>query len=61
MVEHIEETLDHMEGGEEKEHQVAFSFSDASYWCFKCNDYVTNQRMKELSSLFGNIKHSKDK
>lgn len=43
----------------ETQHPLAFSFSDASFWCYSCDSYVTSKRLDRLRKVFGHIKHRK--
>lgn len=43
----------------ETKHPIAFSFSDASFWCYSCDSYVTSKRLDRLRKIFGHIKHRK--
>lgn len=40
-------------------HSLSFSFSDASFWCYSCDHYVTSKRLDRLRKVFGHIKHRK--
>eukprot|EP00045_Choanoeca_perplexa_P016166 m.214166 g.214166 ORF g.214166 m.214166 type:complete len:153 (-) comp17186_c1_seq1:561-1019(-) len=47
------------------EHPIAFSFSDFSYWCFSCNDYVVSPLFKPITKAattmkFGSIEEEDD-
>jgi NAD-dependent histone deacetylase SIR2 len=46
MARHKEETL----------HNLAFSYSDASVWCYDCDDYVTSYRLRPFFEKFEKIK-----
>lgn len=39
------------------QHPVAFSFSDGSFWCYRCDSYVTSVELGKLRKTFGVIKH----
>jgi NAD-dependent SIR2 family protein deacetylase len=41
---------------DESDHPVAFSFSDASIWCYKCESYITNPQLFDLCRHFGEVK-----
>lgn len=43
----------------ETKHPISFSFSDASFWCYECDSYVTSKRLDRLRKVFGHIKHRK--
>lgn len=43
----------------ETEHPISFSFSDASFWCYSCDSYITSKRLDRLRKIFGHIKHRK--
>ena len=47
----------HCEG--ESGHPVAFSLSDGSYWCFKCDSYVTSRELYRFRKIFGHLKFLK--
>ncbi|KAL4491311.1 hypothetical protein ABPG72_021697 [Tetrahymena utriculariae] len=51
MVKHIESN---------KEHCVVFSFSDGSFWCYKCENYISNKTIKDLQKVFSQVKHGKE-
>ena len=37
-------------------HNVVFSNSDASTWCYKCESYITNEHLQKLRSMFSAYK-----
>jgi len=37
-------------------HNIAFSFSDGSYWCYACDSYVTSAKLDRLRKVFGHLK-----
>lgn len=37
--------------------EIAFSLSDGSFWCYKCDSYITNLELGKLRKIFGFIKH----
>ena len=39
-------------------HSVCLSFADLSFWCFKCDSYVTSERLAEVRSHFERLKFS---
>lgn len=41
------------------QHPLSFSFSDASFWCYECDYYVTSQKLDRLRKVFGHMKHRK--
>ena len=49
MVEHYDKLI----------HKIAFSMSDASFWCFKCDEYITNPILESQRKTFSNIKFAK--
>ncbi len=38
-------------------HQLTFSLSDGSFWCYDCDSYVTSVELGKLRKTFGFIKH----
>lgn len=47
------------EHNENMKHPIAFSFSDAEFWCYNCDSYVINEAMAFLAKSFGILKHEK--
>ncbi|EGR29706.1 sir2 family histone, putative [Ichthyophthirius multifiliis] len=45
---------------EESKHSIVFSFSDGSFWCYKCDTYITNIQLKCFTLKFSQIKHNED-
>eukprot|EP01031_Cornospumella_fuschlensis_P029860 gene29860-36052_t len=41
---------------EAEKHAVAFSLSDASFWCYECDSYVTTPVLREYARHYGSIK-----
>ena len=39
-------------------HTLALSLTDGSIWCYACDSYVWNARIKPFSEAFGDLKHS---
>lgn len=42
---------------ESTKHQIAFSFSDGSFWCYDCDSYISTLELGKLRRTFGVIKH----
>lgn len=45
-------------------HSIAFSLSDASFWCYSCDSYIYSNNLRIISSKFSKVKHpnaNKDK
>ncbi|EAS07868.1 SIR2 family histone deacetylase, putative (macronuclear) [Tetrahymena thermophila SB210] len=40
-----------------QEHCLVFSFSDGSFWCYKCDNYISNKTIKDLQKTFSKVKH----
>ena len=38
------------------DHQVAFSLSDGSFWCYECDSYIDGNKLRPLRKLFSSIK-----
>ena len=49
MMEHIEQNNDHC---------ITFSMSDASFWCYKCENYIISPELTNLMRYFSYVKHS---
>jgi hypothetical protein len=49
-----------LEHYETLKHQIGFSLSDGSYWCFDCEDYITNHKLDQLRMKFSTIKFPSD-
>ncbi|KAJ1424025.1 DHS-like NAD/FAD-binding domain-containing protein [Ochromonadaceae sp. CCMP2298] len=45
---------------EETSHDVALSFSDSSFWCYKCDSYITSKWLDVLRRQVGKLKFPKD-
>ena len=51
--------MGHMvEHNSETGHEVALSFSDGSFHCYSCDNYITNADLDKCRYVFGNIKHN---
>jgi hypothetical protein len=35
----------------------ALSFVDASFWCYACDSYIFSEKLRGISTAFGNLKH----
>lgn len=46
--------------GTEKEHPLTLSFSDISVWCYKCNDYLDNQKLHAFKNAIHKSKFGED-
>jgi hypothetical protein len=33
---------------DEKDHPIVLSFSDFSFWCYKCDSYITNKELQKF-------------
>ena len=47
---------DMMRHQEETEHQIALSFSDLSFWCYSCNEYIMADALHALLQMFSKKK-----
>jgi len=45
----------------ETQHPIAFSFSDASFWCYECQAYITSQSLSVLRRIFSELKFRSSK
>ena len=39
------------------DHPVTFSLGDGSFWCYRCDSYITSVELGKLRKVFGFIKH----
>ncbi len=37
-------------------HQIGFSMTDGSFWCFACDDYITSKECEIVGMVFGESK-----
>jgi NAD+-dependent protein deacetylase SIR2 len=45
---------------ESTQHPVAFSYTDASFWCYDCESYITNPDLQVFAMKFSTIKHGSE-
>lgn len=41
-------------------HPLVFSLSDASFWCYECDSYVTSMKMRLIAQHFGSLVEQND-
>lgn len=44
----------------DSKHDVAFSLSDGSFWCYGCECYIINQKMEYMQAKFSFLKFGSD-
>jgi uncharacterized UBP type Zn finger protein len=45
---------------QDSKHNVVFSLSDGSFWCYQCDSYIINQRLEYLQAKFSYLKFGED-